>query len=102
MKPTLKYRERYVLVLADAKKQEFEKELKNAVKEMFGVEGLAKMGLRLVFSNGKNFIVKVNHTEVDRLKASIILIEKPFKTKIPLVSGSIKKIKDHINKFGGR
>ena len=96
MKPTLKYRERYVLIKADAKKQELEKEIKKAVKEMFGLEGLAKSGIKMVFHKGTNFIVKVNHTEVDRLKAALILIEKPFKMTIPFVSGSIKKVKIHL------
>jgi ribonuclease P/MRP protein subunit POP5 len=101
--PTLKQKKRYLVfeIISDKKFtfNEIKDEMERAMKDFFGVLGLAKSSPTILeekFNPEKQkFMIKINHKYVDELKSAIIL-SKSIKNnsiivKSVIVSGTIKK-----------
>ena len=87
LKPSMRERNRYLLVSGENLKTSVE----DAIKDFVGVLGMAKIGLRWIKKEKNKAIISVDRKMVDVVRASFcvwkerILIEK--------VSGSLKKLK---------
>lgn len=114
LKPTLKVRKRYVVIqvlLANGTVGDFSLKniidvLKNTMQDFFGTFTLAKaapMILHKTFEKDKQtLIIKINHTFVDQLKASLLFIKEinkvPVIVRSVIVSGTLKKTKSIVVK----
>ena len=114
LRPTLKVRKRYVVIqvlLANGTVGNFSLKdiidvLKNTMQEFFGTFTLAKaapMILPKTFEKEvQTLIIKINHTFVDQLKASLLFIKEINKTAVIVrsvtVSGTLKKTKSIVIK----
>jgi RNase P/RNase MRP subunit POP5 len=109
LKPTLKVRKRYVVIqvllangtVGDFSKNDMIEALKDTMQEFFGTFTLAKaapMILHKTFERqNQTIIIKINHTYVDQLKASLLFIKEinkvPVIVRSVIVSGTLKKTK---------
>jgi len=91
--PSLKEKKRYVVFEVISKDTKYpEKEIKDAFLKLFGEVGLSEAGLIFLKNKYKNNkgIIKVNHKNVDRLKASFCILKKPIIKSLG-TSGTLKK-----------
>ena len=85
--PTLKERKRYVVYEpAD------DTAITQALKELFGVRGLAQAGIIPVEQRGERSLVRVAHTSVDELKAALVMSGK----QSIHTSGTLKQARKHL------
>ena len=101
--PSLREKKRYVVFEVLTKKNitNFpEKEIKQAFLQLFGEFGLGEAGLIFLQNKYKNNkgIIKVNHKNIDKLKASFCIITKINNQKATVksvgVSGTLKKAQE--------
>lgn len=89
--PVLKEKKRYIL---------YESKLNNnilrqGIKDFIGEYGMAKAGIMFISSRNNRGIIKTNVKWLDQVKTSLSLMKqrvKPIK-----VSGTLKKLKSHLN-----
>lgn len=94
--PSLKEKKRYVVFEIISGTQKYpEKEIKEAFRKLFGEVGLSEAGLIFLKNKWKNKrgIIRVNHKNVDRLKASFCMV-KGMTIKSVGVSGTLKKAQE--------
>ena len=85
--PTLKERKRYVVYEpAD------DTAVTQALKELFGVRGVAQAGVLAVEQQGTRSILRVAHTSVDELKAALVMTGK----QSIRTSGTLKQARKHL------
>lgn len=102
--PALKQKKRYILfeVLTEQKvtKQDLENLAKEALLRFLGEFGTAKAAPLFIKSQGKKFILKVNHTAVNEAKAALTfsktLKKKPIIVKSVITSGTLKKAQSYL------
>ena len=94
--PSLKEKKRYVVFEVISESNSYpEKEIKDAFLKLFGEIGLSEAGLiflRNKYQNNRG-IIKVNHKNVDRLRASFCILKKPIIKSVG-TSGTLKKAQD--------
>lgn len=101
MIPNLRERKRYMAyeIISDnhISNESATKSVMNGIKDFLGTYGMAKAGIMHV----KPGILRVGHTEVDRVKAALALIHniegKNAIIRTKYVSGSLDKTKSMIN-----
>jgi len=106
LKPSLRERSRYILFSIKSEKKFSSgivfSEIKKALLRFIGELGLSEISYRPIEFNEKTQegIIKVNHTGVDRARASLVLIKEMEKSPgVPVsfrtikVSGILKKLR---------
>lgn len=99
--PSLRQRKRYVAYAVESTAEfsaaDFQQAVQAALLSFLGHWGTARAAPRLVkeVSGGNHFVLKVQATEVDRVKAALLFIKKikniPVLLQSLTVSGALKK-----------
>ena len=99
LKPSQRERKRYLLVRGKNLKENIEK----AVLEFIGVLGMSEAALRFIKigktskESNKNYaIVSVNREALNKVRAALCIWHE--KLVVEKVSGTLKKIKEHLDK----
>ena len=87
----IKYR--YLVIEFEGNKEEVKKEIVNGFRKMYGNYGLAEANIKFI-DEFKPIVLKINNKYVDKLRASMALLEIPLRTVG--VSGTIKGVKKWI------
>lgn len=100
MIPSLRERKRYLVYKVNSDKQfsnaDIEAAVFSGIKDFLGVYGLARAG---IIQAGKN-VLRVNHTETDKVKTALSLISKINGERAIVntvyLSGSLQKAKSMV------
>ena len=103
--PSLRQKKRYIIfdIISSGKlsSSEIKEEVNRALIQFLGEWGLAKAAPLLIKVASSQFMLKVNHTYVDEVKAALTLSKKikntPLIIKSVLVSGTIKQASKQIH-----
>ena len=87
----IKYR--YLVIKFEGNKEKTKREILRIFKEMYGKYGLAEANIKFI-DEFEPIVLKINNKYVDKLRASIALLDIPLRTIG--VSGSIKGVKKWI------
>ena len=87
----IKYR--YLVIEFEGNKEDLKKEILRIFKKMYGEYGLSEANIKFI-DDFKPIVLKINNKYVDKLRASIALLNTPLRTIG--VSGSIKGVKKWI------
>lgn len=106
--PTLRQKKRYVAfeILSPEKftAEEIKDTIEKAILQFLGEFGASKASPIFIKErfNYPHFVLKVNHTSVDEIKAAIIVIKKikntPLIIKSVITSGTLKKVGSVLHK----
>ena len=87
----IKYR--YVVIEFKGEKEEVKREILRIFKKMYGDYGLAEANIKFI-DEWKPIVLKINNKYVDKLRASMCMLDIQLRTVG--VSGSIKGVKKWI------
>ncbi len=107
--PSLREKKRYLVyeVVSEANfgYKDIKDSIVSALKELFGLDGLARAGLDFVEYNQNKGIIRVSTKGLDMLRASFCFVRKVNKDEIILrslgVSGMLKKARNKFILGGG-
>ena len=96
--PTLKEKKRYIVFSSNVKFEK--KDILVAIENFIGTLGITNAAPQVILINGKNGILKVNHTYTDEIRAAMLMITK-IKDKKAIfksikTSGTLKKAKGYM------
>jgi len=93
LKPSMREKKRYLLIEGKNIKQEIDQ----AILDLGGILGLAKVSPQIIMSNQETAIICINRQGLDLIRASLVLRSNNYEIK--RVSGSIKKIKEFLKQL---
>ena len=88
-----KIKYRYIVIEFKGDKEEVKKEILREFKRMYGDYGLAEANIKFI-DEWKPIVLKINNKYVDKLRASLCMVNVPLRTIG--VSGTIKGVKKWI------
>jgi len=79
--------------------------LKRALIDLFGHMGLMEANPRLLYARGRYYVIRCPRGEVDRIRASLIILSdglgRPIAARIKSVSGTLRGLRAAIPSGGG-
>lgn len=101
MKPSLREKKRYIVLITNLDKNDAEKEVMRCVSDFIGILGSARAGVQFLGEcwdkKKKMGVIRCNNRYANEVKASLILSKKKF--SVPLTTGVIKKAKTFIKRY---
>ena len=87
LKPSMREKKRYLLIIGKNPKENIEK----ALKDFLGVLGMSKLGLGWIKKEKDRAIISINRDMVNQVRAGLVVW--PEKLTVKRVSGTLKGLK---------